>query len=110
MAYVRGRLTKITPDTSLSVAKKYLRSASFALFMDRARDGIVKSGSKDLIPHYEAILKGRVEDGVLNQLRAIMDDLRRANLEEGKEEVIAQRYKATFALLKAAQVRGASGV
>jgi hypothetical protein len=101
MAYVRGRLTKITPETSLSVAKKYLRDASFALFMDRARNGIVKSNSKDLIPHYEAILGGKVNEDVLSRLREIMYDLKGIIPDKGKEEGIAQRFKATFALYKA---------
>jgi len=107
MAYIRERLTKNTPETSLGVSKKYLRDASFALFMDRARDGIIKSGSKDLIPHYDVILKGGGCDGVMNQLSALMDDLRQSSPEKGKEEVTAQRHKVAFALLKAAQVRGA---
>jgi len=105
MAYVRERLTKITPETSLSIAIKYLRDASFAFFMERAHAGITKSGSKDLVPHYEAILKGRVEEGASDRLRAIMDDLRKVVPDKGKEEGIAQRFKATFAMCKAGRLR-----
>ncbi|MBM5804460.1 MAG: hypothetical protein FJZ49_00075 [Candidatus Verstraetearchaeota archaeon] len=101
MAYVRERLTKITPETSLSIAIKYLREASFAFFMDRARAGAIKSNSKDLIPHYEAILSGKVNEGVLSRLREIMYDLKGIIPDKGREEGIAQRFKATFALYKA---------
>jgi hypothetical protein len=105
MAYVRERLTKITPETSLSVAKKYLMDASFALFMDRAREGIIKSGSKDLIPNYEAVLEGGVDKGLLGRLREIMNDLRGVNPDKGKEGGVAQRFKAAFGLQKAAKLR-----
>ena len=101
MAYVRDRLTKITPEANLSVAQKYLRDASFAFFMDRARDGILKGHSKDLIPHYEAILSGRVNGDVLSRLNEIMHDLKEIVPHKGKEEEIAQRFKAAFALCKA---------
>lgn len=101
MAYVRDRLTKITPETNLGVAQKYLRDASFAFFMDRARDGILKGHSKDLIPHYEAILSGRVNGDVLGRLNDIMYDLKGIVPDKGKEEWIVQRFKAAFALCKA---------
>lgn len=104
MEYVRGRLTKITPETSLSMAKKYLKDASFAFFMERARNGILKSGSKDLIPHYEAVLNKRINENELNQLRENMSSLKDIVPNKGMEERTAQRFKAIFTLLKAAGI------
>jgi len=105
VAATRNRLLSITPETEHGTAVRYLKDASFMLFMGRALQGILKSGSKDLIPHYEDVLRGKVDEDRTARLEEIISDLRKALPEKGSAEVEAQRMKGTFSLYMASKLR-----
>ncbi|MBM5804630.1 MAG: hypothetical protein FJZ49_00925 [Candidatus Verstraetearchaeota archaeon] len=101
----RNRLFSITPETEHGTAVRYLKDASLMLFMGRALQGILKSGSKDLIPCYEGVLRGKVDEDRTARLEEIISDLRKALPEKGSAEVQAQRMKGVFSLHMASKLR-----
>jgi hypothetical protein len=104
-AATRNRLLSITPETEHGTAVRYLKDASFTLFMGRALQGILKSGSKDLIPYYEDLLKGKVDEDRTARLEEIVTNIRKAPPEKGSAEAQAQRMKGAFSLYMASKLR-----
>lgn len=102
---IRERLSLITPETEYSTAMKYLKDASFTLFMGRALQGILRSDSKDLIPCYESLLKVEIGENRIAHLEEIIDELKKVPPEKKSVETQAQRIKAAFSLLMAGKLQ-----
>lgn len=100
---LRGLLTKIVPNTPIEVAVEYLNLASYLWFMNRAYEGIVKSGSKDLILPFEDALSG---NGLrhIDQLEDLLNKIRNLTISGPQVEILANRTKAVFSLLMAIKV------
>jgi len=105
VATTRNRLLSITPETEHDTALRYLKDASLMLFLGRAFQGILKSGSKDLIPYYEDVPKGKVDEDRTARLEEIIADIKKAPPEKGTAEVQAQRMKGAFSLHMASKLR-----
>jgi hypothetical protein len=104
-AVTRERLSLITPETDHGTAVGYLKEASLTLFMGRALQGILKTDSKDLIPYYESVLKGKIDESRTSRLEEIIVDLRKRSPEKGSVEFHAQRVKGAFALYMASKLQ-----
>lgn len=100
-AAIRERLSLITPQMKHCTAVRYLKDASFTLFMGRAVQGILKSDSKDLVPCYENLLKGKIDEDRMARLDEIIDKLKGTPPKKGSVEIQAQRMKGAFSLLMA---------
>jgi hypothetical protein len=83
----------------------YLKDASLMLFMGRALQGILKSESKDMIPCYEDLLKGKIDEDRKTWLEELIVDLRKTPPEKGSVEVQAQRMKGVFSLFIASKLQ-----
>jgi len=104
LGIARRSMLAIMPETSPAVARWYLRDASFALFMSRAAEGIRKSGSADLLDHYSAVMRGRIDAGALERLTSTLDNLREAVPARDAAKVHASRTKAVFSILRAGKI------
>jgi len=104
-AAIRERLSLITPETEHCTAVRYLKDASFTLFMGRALQGILRSDSKDLVPCYENLLKGKIDSDRMAWLEEIIDELKGIPPEKGLVETQAQRMKGAFSLLMAGKLQ-----
>ena len=105
MDAVRERLLLVEPETDLEDALRYIKEASFALFMVRSKEGILGSNSKDLISPFEDVLSCRREDSNKTALEAITSEIRANPVEKDRVEVQAQRMKAAFNLLRALEIK-----
>jgi hypothetical protein len=105
MGPVRERLFAINPETDLKTSVSYLKDASYALYMFRAKEGIQKGGSVDLIPFFRKILESKPDDQTESRLEEILSIIREGSLESGTVDQKANRFKAALCLLKAARVR-----
>jgi len=105
MDRVRRRMLAVTPETSLSAAERYLRDASYLLFVWRSLQGITKSESKDLIEPFERILQQRADGRLIKDLRSMLDELRGAT-DRGNIDGLVMRVKALFFMIRAASLLG----
>jgi hypothetical protein len=105
LTQVRERLFSVKPETDLETSISYIKDASYALFMARAKQGISKSGSNDLIPFFQKLMEPPSNNDGNSRLQAIVDGIRGSPIEKGSIDVTAYRFKAAFSLLKAARVR-----
>lgn len=103
MEAVRERMLRVMPETSLWAAKKYLRDASFALFMHRGLHGMGKSASKDLEGCFQLALNRRGSLPELTERKSMLAELKDSPVPAGKEkvELLAMRVKAVFYLMLA---------
>lgn len=102
---IRDRLSLITPETEHGAAAMYLKDASLMLFMGRALQGILMSDSKDMIPYYEDLLKGKIDEDRKTRLEEFIADLRKTPPDKGSVEVQAQRMKCAFSLFMASKLQ-----
>lgn len=96
-------LKEVLPNTPFEDAIKYLRTASYLLFMQRAHEGIIRSKSKDLILAFEDALSGKGE-AHLNQLEDHLKVIRSIDLGKNSVDTLANRTKSIFSLLMAIKV------
>ena len=101
---VRDRLLRIKPETDYKTAIKYLSEASLALYLLRSQSGILQSGSTDLIPAYDKVLKGGFDKSLGEELEEVLSEIRKSAKDKKSVEAKAQRAKAAFCLLMAAKL------
>jgi hypothetical protein len=101
MANIRDVLLSIRPEHSFENAAKWLRDASFTMYMGRAIQGISNSCSEDLKKIFMRITSMKIDRELIESLIDILAALKDMEPIEGHEERQVQRIKAAFSLFMA---------